>query len=119
MSNTACRCGFNGEGEHPCHRCLNKGGEIRSGKRVFISYPASLAGMQVKTAAYTTFACEPCLAEYEAYIRQVELASSGSFSGRASVASTGTSTVYPGGVALDVNLGGLSKWNIEDLEKVD
>jgi hypothetical protein len=54
----ACRCGWNGEGDHPCHgngyRC-RKPAQIR-----FITYPTALAGMQLKLDAYETFACDEC-----------------------------------------------------------
>lgn len=65
---TPCRCGFAGEGEHPCHRCLNKGGVARPGKRVFVAYPTALAGAQMKLGAYESFACAPCLTEYRAFV---------------------------------------------------
>lgn len=63
-----CRCGYAGEGEHPCHRCINKGGEVRPGKRIFVTYPAALAGMQMKLAAYESYACEPCREEFRAFV---------------------------------------------------
>jgi hypothetical protein len=70
LSLQSCRCGYNGEGEHPCHRCISKGGEVRPGKRHFITYPTALAGMQMKLGAYETFACEPCLKEYRDYVER-------------------------------------------------
>lgn len=51
-----CRCGFNGEGEHRCHRCHKQEGTPK-----FVANPnASLAGMQMKMSGYFTNACENC-----------------------------------------------------------
>lgn len=56
---TTCRCGWNGEGEHLCHRCGKQPGQRR-----LIAYVASLAGTQPKLGAYETWGCEPCFEEY-------------------------------------------------------
>lgn len=64
-----CRCGYKGEGEHPCHRCINKGGEVRPGKAILVAYPTSLAGMQMKLGAYESYACDPCREEFDALVK--------------------------------------------------
>lgn len=54
----ACRCGHDGEGEHPCHA---NGYQCRKpAKRRFIASPAALAGVQLKLAATDTWACDEC-----------------------------------------------------------
>jgi hypothetical protein len=54
-----CRCGFAGEGEHPCH------GQIYSCRkpakhRFYNPALAALAGFQMKVVATETWACDEC-----------------------------------------------------------
>jgi len=62
MSKDACRCGWDGEGEHPCHgdayQCRKPATER------LVTYPTCLAGMQMKLGAYKTWACDECWREF-------------------------------------------------------
>ena len=59
-----CRCGYTGEGEHPCHgagySCR------RPATKRLVAYPTCLAGAQLKLAATETWACEACWSVYAA-----------------------------------------------------
>lgn len=57
-----CRCGWDGEGSHPCH--YNGYACRRPAQRRLIGYPTALAGTQMKVGAYETFACDECWAEH-------------------------------------------------------
>ena len=52
----ACQCGWNGEGEHPCHWGGYTCGKPASAR--FVTRPTCLAGMQMKVEGYQTFACD-------------------------------------------------------------
>lgn len=63
-----CRCGYDGDGSHPCH---GNGYSCRKpATQRFITYPASLAGMQLKFAAYDTWACDECWEDYKSKTKQ-------------------------------------------------
>ena len=52
-----CRCGWDGTGAHPCHRCHTRPGRSR------LYAPTmrfSLAGMQPKLSVRDTNACDEC-----------------------------------------------------------
>ena len=58
----SCRCGHSGVGDHPCH---GEGYSCKSeGKARFVPMRASLSGMQIKSGAYQTWACDSCWAAF-------------------------------------------------------
>ena len=58
---SACRCGWDGEGAHLCHRCHERPGE----RRYYIpTWLFSLAGAQMKASAVDTIACDACWKEF-------------------------------------------------------
>lgn len=67
----ACRCGHEGEGEHPCH------GEDytcrKPAKRYFYdgtSLRFALAGMQMKLSVSDTWACDGCWAWFSNLLKE-------------------------------------------------
>jgi hypothetical protein len=60
----ACRCGWDGVGDHPCH--YPRLGPSYSCKRpakerfYYDGHPFSLAGVQMKLSVNQTFACDEC-----------------------------------------------------------
>lgn len=57
-----CRCGWNGTGDHLCHRC----GKRPGARRFYVpSMKFSLAGNQLKFSAKETIGCDPCWAEFQ------------------------------------------------------
>jgi hypothetical protein len=60
-----CRCGYKGEGPHPCHARLYACGKPGTPRFVCLG-PAHLAGMQPKFSAYETYACDEC---WQAYLK--------------------------------------------------
>jgi hypothetical protein len=54
-----CRCGFNGEGEHPCH---GKAYSCRkpAKQRFYGAHLTALAGVQMKLGVNSTWACDEC-----------------------------------------------------------
>ncbi len=71
---TFCRCGYdlNSGQPHPCHRCT-KPGEVR-----YYVQPGpprwSLAGMQPKTVAHDTVACDSCWEAFKAELAKASAA---------------------------------------------
>lgn len=64
-----CRCGYTGEGPHPC-----RGKEYRCKKPAtsrFVAQPTCLAGAQMKLQAYETWACDECWAEFQEALKKV------------------------------------------------
>lgn len=61
---TACRCGWDGIGEHPCH-----GGAYSCRKpatqRFYAPRMVGLAGVQLKFEVSDTWACDACWEEYK------------------------------------------------------
>ena len=57
MTATHCRCGYTGEGPHPCHHGGYTCGKP-SRQRFYYPVPVALAGMQLKFAAHETWACD-------------------------------------------------------------
>lgn len=55
-----CRCGWDGVGVHPCHRCGFRPGTIRFYN---ITLPA-LSGNQMKVQAQDTYGCDECWSEF-------------------------------------------------------
>lgn len=66
MSN--CRCGWDGNGEHLCHRCHKKPGAIR-----FLTHLTCLSGAQMKLGARDTHACDACWTEFLAEVKEAAL----------------------------------------------
>lgn len=59
-----CRCGWNGEGEHLCHRCGKRAGT----RRFYTPSPNySLAGYQVKASVLETIGCDEC---WQSFMKQ-------------------------------------------------
>jgi len=62
VSNLPCHCGWNGTGEHPCHRCHRRPGQ----ERFYVpTMRFSLAGAQIKVSARQTIACVECWTEFQ------------------------------------------------------
>lgn len=56
-----CHCGWDGVGDHLCHRCGKHPGE----RRFYVpNMKFSLAGAQMKFSARGTFGCDSCWAEF-------------------------------------------------------
>ena len=56
-----CRCGWNGAGDHLCHRC----GKVPGTRRLHAQdTPYSIAGAQPKIVLVETWGCDLCWAEY-------------------------------------------------------
>jgi len=65
-----CRCGWNRQGDHPCH---GKGYTCRKpAKSRFVARPACLSGSQPKFGAYETFACDQCWEEFQSLLKDME-----------------------------------------------
>lgn len=80
---STCRCGYNGEGDHPCHgngyRCR------KTAKRRFYNpQPVGLAGLQMKLQVSDTWACDECWAAF-----QQELGADGGINGYGHLAHSG------------------------------
>lgn len=60
MADPACRCGWSGEGDHPCHRCHVSPGT----RRLYSPRAVALAGVQLKFEVSETNACDPCWGWY-------------------------------------------------------
>jgi hypothetical protein len=54
-----CRCGHEGEGEHPCHGDAYKCRKP-SKQRFYNARHVALAGMQMKMEVSSTWACDEC-----------------------------------------------------------
>lgn len=62
-----CRCGYNGDGEHLCHRCGEKPGT----RRFYMPHKKfSLAGMQQKFSVKETYGCDKCWAEFKILLKE-------------------------------------------------
>lgn len=61
---SACRCGYNGEGGHPCHG-NNYTCRKPATRRFYSPRMVGLAGMQMKLEASETWACDACWAEFQ------------------------------------------------------
>ena len=63
-----CRCGYNGEGDHPCH---GNGYACRkpATRRFYSPRMVGLAGMQFKVQMTDTWACDEC---WQAFLAQLE-----------------------------------------------
>jgi hypothetical protein len=59
---SACRCGWDGTGDHPCHRCGKAPGTRRFRHA---DVPYSLAGAQPKFNMVETYSCDPCWTEWQ------------------------------------------------------
>lgn len=83
----ACRCGWDGQGEHPCHHGGYACGRPSKPRLVLLGW-SRLPGMQLKASAYETFACDEHWAEFDSRIvyahREclVEAAEDDDYSGR-------------------------------------
>jgi hypothetical protein len=66
MTAEQCRCGYNGTGEHLCHRCGKVPGSLR-----FRTYLTCLAGVQTKFGARDTWGCDNCWEEYNKQIKEL------------------------------------------------
>jgi hypothetical protein len=59
-----CRCGYSGEGEHPCH--YNEYSCRKPAKHRFYSPKAAvLAGLQFKLEVLDTWACDECWERFQ------------------------------------------------------
>lgn len=56
-----CRCGWDGTGDHPCHRCGKAPGTRRFRGS---DAPFSLAGVQPKFSVVETYSCDECWKEW-------------------------------------------------------
>lgn len=65
-----CRCGWNGTGEHLCHRCKNQSGFLR----FYDPRLVPLAGMQMKFEMRDTNACDECWAWFQVYLEEARKA---------------------------------------------
>lgn len=65
ISMTTCRCGWDGQGEHPCHAdeytCRRP-----ARRRFYGARPVALAGVQFKLQASDTWACDEHWAAFSA-----------------------------------------------------
>lgn len=57
-----CRCGWDGAGDHPCHRCHQRPGT----SRLYNPHITCLAGVQMKLGAYETWGCDECWSAFKA-----------------------------------------------------
>lgn len=62
----SCRCGWDGTGDHLCHRCHVAIGS----SRLCDLRAVALAGMQVKFQAYETWGCDGCWTWYQSQFDQ-------------------------------------------------
>lgn len=65
----SCRCGFSGEGSHPCH---NNGYTCRkpATQRFYNARPVALAGVQMKLQADETWACDECWEGFKEFLKK-------------------------------------------------
>lgn len=70
MVDKGCRCGWNGEGEHPCHwgayTCRKP-----AKQRFYGAKPVCLSGVQMKLGVSETRACDEHWAEWQAESKEV------------------------------------------------
>lgn len=61
---SACRCGHDGDGPHPCH---GEGYTCRKSatRRLYNLRPVALSGMQAKLGADETWACDECWQKFQ------------------------------------------------------
>ena len=70
MSNDPkCRCGWDGNGEHPCHY---NGYTCRkpAKQRFYNPQPVALAGMQPKLQVSESWACDECWEEFKVLLKE-------------------------------------------------
>ena len=66
-SMTSCRCGWDGTGEHPCHRCLKAPGK----RRLYVpTFKFSLAGVQPKLSMAETWGCDGCWTSFQKLLEE-------------------------------------------------
>jgi hypothetical protein len=68
---SACRCGHDGTGPHPCHFNGYTCGKPAT-QRFYNARPAALAGLQMKVVCDETWACDAHWAEFQAKLTAVE-----------------------------------------------
>lgn len=62
-----CRCGWDGQGDHLCHRCREASGT----RRFYVPrWRFSLAGVQMKVSAVGTIACDACWHEFSKLLEE-------------------------------------------------
>jgi len=68
VADAACRCGWDGQGAHPCH---GKGYTCKAPAkpRLYALRPAAVAGVQMKLEASHTFACDACWGWFETLLK--------------------------------------------------
>ena len=66
----ACRCGFSGEGPHPCHGKGYSCGNSGATRRFYNARPACLAGVQMKLTVDETWACDSCWEWFKGLLTQ-------------------------------------------------
>ncbi len=64
-----CRCGWDGMGEHLCHRF----GRAPGSMRFYNPRPVALAGQQMKFEVYDTWGCDPCWEDFKRLIKGVSV----------------------------------------------
>lgn len=71
MNPNNCRCGFDGNGEHPCHgdayTCKKP-----SKQRFYNPRPVALSGMQMKLEVRDTFACDECWERFGDIVKEMK-----------------------------------------------
>jgi hypothetical protein len=71
VTDTKCRCGWNGEGDHPCHYGAYTCGKPAT-QRFYNARPVCLAGAQLKFGVMETWACDDHWAEWQSDIKEVK-----------------------------------------------
>jgi hypothetical protein len=60
-----CRCGHEGDGDHPCHAFAYTCRKPATQRFIAQQTPYSIAGMQPKVVAHDTWACDDCWATFK------------------------------------------------------
>jgi hypothetical protein len=60
-----CRCGWDGQGDHPCHYRAYACKKAAKQRFYYDGKPFSLAGMQMKLSVHDTWACDECWEEFK------------------------------------------------------
>lgn len=68
MPALSCRCGFDGQGDHPCH-AKAYGCRQPARERFYSTGYAALPGAQVKLSASQTWACDECWEEFKKILK--------------------------------------------------
>lgn len=64
---TTCRCGWDGTGDHLCHRCGKEPGQ----RRLYVpTFKFSLAGVQPKLSMAETWGCNGCWTDFQKLLEE-------------------------------------------------